>query len=105
MWAFVTQKGMAMDNRFLAWEKTMCSMDFRVKIVTQNRTADAMYTDNQVVKMHQLFLETVQRPGIGSITVTAPCGCSYIFEKTEHHADRICGTHWVGSVFNGDIDE
>ena len=94
-----------MDNKFLAWEKTMYSMDYRVKIVTQTRTADAMYTYDQVVKMHQLFLEMVQRPRIGSITVTAPCGCSYIFEKTEHHADHVCGTHWVRAVLDGVIDE
>ena len=94
-----------MDNKFLDWEKAMHSADFRVKIVTQTRTADAMYTAWQVVKMHQLILDTVQRPGIGSITVTAPCGCAYRFDKTENNIERICNEDWVRAVFNGDVDE
>ena len=94
-----------MENKFLAWVRAMNSLDFRVKIVTQNRTADKMYKTHEVIKMHQLILDTVQRPGIGSITVTSPCGCAYRFDKIESNIERICNEDWVRAVFNGDVDE
>lgn len=94
-----------MENKFTAWVWAMQAETYRVKIVTQNRNASASYTHEAVMTMEQLFLDTVQRPGIGSITVTAPCGCAYRFEKTEHHADAVCDTHWVRAVFDGEVDE
>jgi hypothetical protein len=97
---------MAMENTFKSWSATVNPESFRVKIVTQQRTADARYENWQVGdKMEQSILRIVQKSWVGSITLTAPCGCSYIFEKTEHHADHICGTHWVHMVFDGVIDE
>jgi hypothetical protein len=105
MWEFVTQKGMAMDNYYLIWLFAMKAATYRVKIATRQRNADATYTHEQAMELEQSILRVVQKSWVGSITLTAPCGCSYIFEKTEHHADHICGTHWVHMVFNGEIDE
>jgi len=95
-----------MENTFITWVKTMHSESFRVKIVTQQRTADARYENWQVGdKMEQSILRIVQKSWVGSVTLTAPCGCSYVFEKTERHADHVCGTHWVRAVLDGVIDE
>ena len=55
--------------------------------------------------MQTSILRIVQKSWVGSITVTAPCGCAYRFEKTENHADAVCDSHWVRAVFNGDVDE
>jgi len=105
MWEFVTQKGMAMENRLLVWVWAMQAATYRVKIATPNRNGSATYTHEAIMTMEQLFLDTVRRSTVGSITLTAPCGCSFRYEKTEHHADMQCDTHWVRAVFNGDIDE
>jgi hypothetical protein len=105
MWAFVTQKGMAMDNYYLIWLFAMKAATYRVKIATRQRNAAATYTNEQAMELEQSIRRMVQKTWIGSITVTAPCGCSFTFEKTESHVDAMCDTHWVGSVFNGDIDE
>ena len=105
MWDFDIQKGMAMENTFKSWVKTMHSESFRVKIVTQQRTADAQFGGGQVIDMQDTILRIVQKSWVGSITLTAPCGCSYVFEKTERHADHVCGTHWVRAVLDGVIDE
>lgn len=98
-------KGIAMDNRLLIWVWAMQAATYRVKIATPDRNGEATYTHEAVMTMEQLFLDTVRRSGIGSITLTAPCGCSFRYEKTEHNADAVCDTHWVRAVFNGDVDE
>jgi hypothetical protein len=105
MWEFVTQKGIAMENKFTAWVWAMQAATYRVKIVTQNRNASASYAYEQAMEMQTSIMRIVQKSWIGSITVTAPCGCAYRFEKTENQADAVCDSHWVRAVFNGDIDE
>lgn len=96
-----------MEDTFITWMWATNGIQYRVKIVTQTRNADALYTLDyeQAMEMEQSILRIVQKSWIGSITLTAPCGCTYRFEKTEHHADAVCDTHWVRSVFNGDVDE
>jgi len=105
MWEFVTQKGMAMANTFKSWLYKMKAPTYRVKIATSQRNAEATYNNEQAMEMEQSILRIVQKSWVGSITLTAPCGCSYVFKKTERHADHICGTHWVHMVFDGVIDE
>ena len=65
----------------------------------------ALYTYEQALETEQSILRIVQKYWVGSITLTAPCGCSYRFEKTEHHPEYLCDTHWVRAVFNCDVDE
>jgi hypothetical protein len=105
VWDFVTQKGKAMENTFITWLWAMKATTYRVKIATSQRNADAAYTHEQAMELEQSILRIVKKSWIGSITLTAPCGCSYIFEKTERHADHVCGTHWVRAVLDGVIDE
>jgi hypothetical protein len=105
VWDFDTQKGKAMENTFITWLCAMEAPTYRVKIVTKQRIAEATFDYEKLDEFEQSILRIVQKSWVGSVTLTAPCGCSYIFEKTEHHADHICGTHWVHMVFNGDIDE
>lgn len=94
-----------MENTFITWLWATKGATYRVKIVTRERNADATYTYEKTMEMEQLFISTVQRPYFGSITLTAPCGCTYRFEKTEHHSDYVCDTHWVRAVFDGAVDE
>jgi hypothetical protein len=99
------QKGIAMEDTFITWLKATKGATYRVKIVTRERNADATYTYEEALEMEQSILRIVQKSWVGSITLTAPCGCSYRFEKTEHHPEFFCDTYWVRAVFNGDVDE
>jgi hypothetical protein len=94
-----------MENTYITWLRSMNALTYRVKIATSQRNADAAYNNEQAMEMEQSILRIVQKSWVGSITLTAPCGCSYVFEKTERHADHVCGTHWVRMVFDGVIDE
>ena len=94
-----------MENKFTAWVWAMQAATYRVRIATPDRSGAAEYTHEAVMTMEQLFLDTVRRSSIGSIHLTAPCGCTFRYEKTEHHPSLVCDTHWVRAVFNGDVDE
>ena len=94
-----------MENTFITWLWAMKATTYRVKIATRQRNAATTYTNEQAWELEQSIRRMVQKPWIGSITVTAPCGCSFTFEKTESHGDALCDSHWMRAVFNGDIDE
>lgn len=90
-----------MENEFYTWLAQVPGNVLTVKIATEYRNGEALYTHDEVVKLYNAILKTASRNGVNRVLITAHCGCLYVFEEHEHFPYKQCDTHWVVGVLNG----
>ncbi|CAB4158862.1 hypothetical protein UFOVP698_38 [uncultured Caudovirales phage] len=93
-----------MENTFYTWLHTLTSIDYTVRINAQERSASARYGRDEALRIYPSIQRAITAQWVGSIVVTASCGCSYHFERFDHYADNLCDAHWVRAMLSGAVN-